>query len=112
MKWAPLKLTMIALPRSRRLLLDIRDRSYPKSRPRKICDRAQTRGVRGAVRPVAGGDRAALCRPPLAPVNCRLCAPERISGGNGSGPPAEARALLTPIYGWFTEGLDTVDLQQ
>jgi hypothetical protein len=24
----------------------------------------------------------------------------------------EARALLTPIYGWFTEGLDTPDLQE
>jgi predicted ATPase len=25
---------------------------------------------------------------------------------------AEARALLTPIYGWFTEGFDTPDLQE
>jgi predicted ATPase len=25
---------------------------------------------------------------------------------------AEARALLAPIYGWFTEGFDTVDLQE
>src|SRR4030095_6091455 len=24
---------------------------------------------------------------------------------------AEARALLTPIYGWFTEGFDTADLR-
>ena len=24
---------------------------------------------------------------------------------------AEARQLLTPIYGWFTEGFDTADLQ-
>jgi predicted ATPase len=24
---------------------------------------------------------------------------------------AEARALLAPIYGWFTEGFDTADLQ-
>jgi predicted ATPase len=24
----------------------------------------------------------------------------------------EARALLAPIYGWFTEGLDTTDLQE
>jgi predicted ATPase len=24
----------------------------------------------------------------------------------------EARALLAPIYGWFTEGLDTADLQE
>jgi predicted ATPase len=25
---------------------------------------------------------------------------------------AEARALLAPIYSWFTEGFDTVDLQE
>jgi predicted ATPase len=25
---------------------------------------------------------------------------------------AEARDLLAPIYGWFTEGLDTADLQE
>jgi predicted ATPase len=24
----------------------------------------------------------------------------------------EARVLLTPIYGWFTEGFDTADLQE
>ena len=24
---------------------------------------------------------------------------------------AEARTLLTPLYGWFTEGFDTADLQ-
>jgi predicted ATPase len=25
---------------------------------------------------------------------------------------AEARGLLAPIYGWFTEGFDTPDLQE
>jgi predicted ATPase len=25
---------------------------------------------------------------------------------------AAARALLTPLYGWFTEGFDTADLQE
>jgi hypothetical protein len=25
---------------------------------------------------------------------------------------AEAYALLVPIYGWFTEGFDTADLQE
>ena len=25
---------------------------------------------------------------------------------------ADARALLAPIYGWFTEGFDTADLQE
>jgi predicted ATPase len=28
------------------------------------------------------------------------------------GKPDEARALLAPIYGWFTEGFDTADLQE
>jgi predicted ATPase len=28
------------------------------------------------------------------------------------GKPAEARAQLAPIYGWFTEGFDTADLQE
>ena len=25
---------------------------------------------------------------------------------------AEAHALLAPLYGWFTEGFDTADLQE
>jgi predicted ATPase len=28
------------------------------------------------------------------------------------GKQAEARALLAPVYGWFTEGFDTADLQE
>jgi len=28
------------------------------------------------------------------------------------GKQAEAQALLAPVYGWFTEGFDTVDLQE
>ena len=28
------------------------------------------------------------------------------------GKQAEARELLAPIYGWFTEGFDTTDLQE
>ena len=28
------------------------------------------------------------------------------------GKQAEARAVLAPIYGWFTEGFDTADLQE
>ena len=27
------------------------------------------------------------------------------------GKPAEARALLQPVYDWFTEGFDTQDLK-
>jgi predicted ATPase len=28
------------------------------------------------------------------------------------GKQAEARELLAPVYGWFTEGFDTADLQE
>jgi predicted ATPase len=30
----------------------------------------------------------------------------------GQGKRAEARQLLAPIYGWFTEGFDTADLRE
>ena len=29
-----------------------------------------------------------------------------------SGKRDEARELLTPVYGWFTEGFDTLDLKE
>jgi predicted ATPase len=32
--------------------------------------------------------------------------------GKQQGKQADARALLAPIYGWFTEGFDTADLQE
>src|SRR5262249_34678215 len=32
--------------------------------------------------------------------------------GQQQGKQAEARALLAPVYGWFTEGFDTADLQE
>ena len=28
------------------------------------------------------------------------------------GKPEQARELLAPVYGWFTEGFDTLDLQE
>ena len=28
------------------------------------------------------------------------------------GKPQEARELLAPVYGWFTEGFDTLDLKE
>src|SRR5262252_2155325 len=40
----------------------------------------QTGGLLGAVRPAAGGDRASLCGPALAPVAGGLCAPDRVAG--------------------------------
>jgi predicted ATPase len=31
---------------------------------------------------------------------------------NFEGKRAEARDLLAPVYGWFTEGFDTLDLKE
>jgi predicted ATPase len=35
-----------------------------------------------------------------------------ITSGAAEGRRAEARELLAPVYGWFTEGLDTPDLRE
>jgi predicted ATPase len=32
--------------------------------------------------------------------------------GQQQGKQTEAHALLAPVYGWFTEGFDTADLQE
>jgi predicted ATPase len=42
------------------------------------------------------------------------CAPRRASPRlwGEQGRRAEARELLAPIYGWFTEGFDTQDLRE
>ena len=31
---------------------------------------------------------------------------------HGQGKPQRHRELLTPVYGWFTEGFDTLDLRE
>jgi hypothetical protein len=37
----------------------------------------------------------------------------RIAGlRRDQGPPADGRDLLEPVYGWFTEALDTADLKE
>jgi predicted ATPase len=40
------------------------------------------------------------------------CAPRRASLGCGASRRVEARDLLAPVYGWFTEGLETADLKE
>ena len=40
------------------------------------------------------------------------CHEPAVACGNSQGKRAEAHALLAPIYGWFTEGFDTADLQE
>jgi hypothetical protein len=37
-------------------------------------------------------------------------APERL--GRGQGKVQQARELLAPVYGWFTEGFDTRDMKE
>lgn len=45
--------------------------------------------------------------------NCRVRAASRLARLlRQYGRQTEARSLLAPIYGWFTEGLDTSDLKQ
>jgi predicted ATPase len=42
------------------------------------------------------------------------CAPRCAWRGSGAirGSGEEARDLLAPVYGWFTEGFDTLDLKE
>jgi predicted ATPase len=40
------------------------------------------------------------------------CEPRRASLGCGASRRVEARDLLAPVYGWFTEGLETADLKE
>ena len=37
---------------------------------------------------------------------------ELIGSGEAQGRRDEARELLAPVYGWFTEGFDTLDLKE
>jgi predicted ATPase len=38
--------------------------------------------------------------------------PTRAPFGRDQGKRDAARALLAPVYGWFTEGFDTLDLKE
>ena len=46
------------------------------------------------------------CRPPC------LCRNEQARLWRDQGKRDEARELLAPVYGWFTEGFDTRDLKE
>ena len=43
-------------------------------------------------------------------MSCALRRALRGCGANRAG--GEARDLLAPVYGWFTEGFDTADLKE
>ena len=56
-----------------------------ESPPQKL---SKLEGFLVPVWPATGGDRAALCRPPLAPTDCRLCAPAPVSRAAETADPA------------------------
>ena len=65
---------------------------------------------RVAVVPAGAGPGAARG---LAGCRARRRTPIEAQGlWQQQGKQAEARALLAPVYGWFTEGFDTADLQE
>jgi len=45
-----------------------------------------------------------------SPGSCAATSMARLWGDQGK--QNEARELLAPIYGWFTEGFDTLDLKE
>ena len=45
-----------------------------------------------------------------APAHCRASGMARLWRDQGKRD--EARKLLAPVYGWFTEGFDTLDLKE
>ena len=49
-----------------------------------------------------GGERASAARLPVNDAALR----------RDQGKPQQARELLAPVYGWFTEGFDTRDLKE
>jgi hypothetical protein len=59
--------------------------------------------------PCPGGTPEALPSPLLIRRSRR---PRRRAAGGSGGKREEARKLLAPVYNWFTEGFDMVDLQE
>ena len=63
-------------------------------------------------RPKPVSSRPWPCPPPAGQVLGAAGGHEPESAVAAPGQRAEARELLAPIYGWFTEGFDTADLQE
>ena len=79
---------------------------YEKDKRSRVSITAKRR-VAGASPPTP------LRRPPLAGEEC--CLPPGMSMARlwrDQGKRDEARELLAPVYGWFTEGFDTLDLKE
>ncbi len=45
-------------------------------------------------------------------VSCRFAAMSMARLWRDQGKRQQARELLAPVYGWFTEGFDTLDLKE
>src|SRR2546425_6674849 len=79
-------------------------------RPRGVpaAEARQAGGLLGAVWPVTGGGRAALCRPPLPAAARRLCAPDRVTraaeAADPAGPPDDPVAHRRPAAGALCDG--------
>ena len=84
-------------------------------------------GRNSAALRVSCGPRRVHPRPTSSPVSNRRwqrrgvrapshssCGPRSVSHDSGAirASTTEARALLAPVYGWFTEGFDTLDLKE
>jgi hypothetical protein len=46
------------------------------------------------------------------PISQRLICIGRALAGTHEHPGVQSRELLAPVYGWFTEGFDTLDLKE
>ena len=69
--------------------------------------------ARPSPRRAAASFRRARPSPASRAPECGNCAPPPASPGSGATRQApEARDLLAPVYGWFTEGFDTPDLKE
>ena len=46
------------------------------------------------------------------PTPSEICCRPAVPVWRDQGKPQQARELLAPVYGWFTEGFDTRDLKE
>ena len=58
------------------------------------------------------GERVVLDAPQNPEPNCPSAAMSMARLWRDQGKREEARELLAPVYGWFTEGFETLDLKE
>ena len=104
--YAPAMSASIASGAAGGTLVGSRNRS-PPGRLAPAADGNAARGGRNLV--AAGPGRGPL---PTGQIAGAACGHELRCLWQRQGKRHEARELLAPIYGWFTEGFDTADLQE